>query len=238
MMRIAICDDEATARDALRIQLEKVLIEEYEEIVYEFSSGIHAASWLEKHPSEADLLFLDMEMKGYSGMETAEKIRTFDNDLLIVFVTGYSDYVFDGYRVGATDYIIKPVSTQKLRELLHRVRAKLAEKEPQTFTIKNMDGTWRFKLCDILYFYSDKRKVNLVTKKGEYPFYAKLDEIDAKLCSRFVRIHQRYLVNPDAVEYLGGDSVTVGGAELPCSRRYRETATSKIARSMMGGMPE
>ena len=237
MLRIAICDDETDARDALRIQLEQVLIEETEEIVYEFSSGINAASWLEKHPGEIDLLFLDVEMKGLSGMETAEKIRTFNNDLIIVFVTGYSDYVFDGYRVGAVDYLVKPVSIQRLMDLFHRVRAKLTREESQTFTIKNIDGTWRFKLCDILYFYSDKRKVTLVTPNGEYPFYAKLDDIEVQLASHFVRIHQRYLINPAAVDYLRNDSVMLGSTELPCSRRYKETATAKIARAMIGGGP-
>lgn len=236
MLRIAICDDETDARDALRIQLEQVLIEETEEIVYEFSSGINAASWLEKHPGEIDLLFLDVEMNGLSGMETAEKIRTFNNDLIIVFVTGYSDYVFDGYRVGALDYLMKPVSIQRLTDLFHRVRAKLTWEESQTFTIKNIDGTWRFKLRDILYFYSDKRKVTLVTSNGEYPFYAKLDEIEAQLTSHFVRIHQRYLINPAAVDYLRNDSVMLGDTELPCSRKYKETATVKIARAMIGGV--
>ena len=88
MLRIAICDDEATARDALHILLEKVLVEETEEIVYEFSAGTNAVSWLQKHPGEIDLLFLDVEMKGLNGMETAEKIREFDENLIIVFVTG------------------------------------------------------------------------------------------------------------------------------------------------------
>ena len=235
MLRIAICDDETNARDALRMQLDQVLIEETEEVVYEFSSGVNAASWLEKHPGEIDLLFLDVEMKGLNGMETAEKIRTFNNDLIIVFVTGYSDYVFEGYRVGALDYLIKPVSIQRLIELLHRVRTKLTKEESQTFTIKNIDGTWRFKLCDILYFYSDKRKVILVTQNGEYPFYAKLDEIEAKLVSHFVRIHQRYLINPAAADYLRNDSVMLGNTELPCSRRYKETAVARIARAMMRG---
>lgn len=238
MLRIAICDDETNARDALRIQLEQILIEESEEIIYEFSSGTNAASWLEKHPGEVDLLFLDVEMKGLNGMETAEKIRTFNDALIIVFVTGYSDYVFDGYRVGALDYIMKPVSAQRLRDLIHRVRVKLDSEAAQTFTVKTIDGTWRFRLCDILYFYSDKRKVTLVTRNGEYPFYAKLDNVVRQLANRFVRIHQRYLVNPMAVDYLTGDFVTLGDAKLPCSRRYKEAATAKIAHAMMGGDPK
>lgn len=234
MLRIAICDDETDARDALRIQLEKLLIEDCESIVYEFSSGTNAASWLKNHPGEIDLLFLDVEMKGLNGMETAEEIRMFDEQILIVFVTGYSDYVFDGYRVGALDYLMKPVREEKLQQLIGRVRAKSAQEESRTFTLKNIDGTWRFFYSDILYFYSDRRKVILVTAKGTYPFYARLDEIAARLSAGFVRIHQRYLINPAHVDYLGSDSVTVLGQELPCSRKYREAALQKIAKSMMG----
>ncbi len=236
MLRIALCDDEAEARDALRFQLEKMLIEESEEIVYEFSSGVNAVSWFEKHPGEIDLLFLDVEMKGLNGMETAERIREMDDNLLIVFITGYDDYVFDGYRVGALDYLLKPVSAEKLYGLLGRVRKKAAQEEAQSFTVKNIDGTWRFRLSDILYFYSDKRRVFLVAKKGEYPFYARLDDIGKRLEPYFVRIHQRYLVNPENVDYLNGESVTLGDVRLPCSRKYKETAMRKIARAMMEGV--
>lgn len=236
MLRIALCDDELDARDALRIQLEKLLIDDLEEIVYEFSSGTNAASWFQKHPGEIDLLFLDIEMRGLSGMETAAKIRQFDEQLILVFVTGYSDYVFDGYQVDALDYLLKPVSTQKLSELLRRVRARLYKQEEQSFLLKNMDGTWRFHYNDILYFYSDRRRVILAAKSGEYPFYAKLDAVEAQLAPHFIRIHQRYLVNPANVDLIGRESVTIGTAILPCSRKYRDTAAIKIARAMMGGI--
>ena len=125
MLRIAICDDEMESREALLLQLEKVLIEDTEEVVYDFSTGTGAVSWLQKHPGEIDLLFLDMEMPGLNGMETAKQIREFDEHLIIVFVTGYADYVFEGYRAGALDYLLKPVSAAKLIELIHRVREKM-----------------------------------------------------------------------------------------------------------------
>lgn len=62
MLRIAICDDETEARDALRFQLEKIIDENSEEIVYEFTSGVNAEKWLRKYPGQIDLLFLDVEM--------------------------------------------------------------------------------------------------------------------------------------------------------------------------------
>ena len=144
MLRIALCDDELDARDALRIQLEQLLLEDIEEIVYEFSSGTSAASWFQKHPGEIDLLFLDIEMRGLSGMETAAKIRQFDENLTIVFVTGYADYVFEGYQVDALDYLLKPVSNQKLSELLRRVRPQIYRPEKQVFPFKKHERNWRF----------------------------------------------------------------------------------------------
>lgn len=233
MLRIAICDDSADARDALRLQLEKILWENAEEIVYEFSTGAGAVRWLENHLGEIDLLFLDVEMAGMNGMEAAEAVRRFDAEIIIVFVTGYSDYVFDGYKVNALDYIIKPANAERLLEVLKRVRTQLERKQNDVYFIKNTEGTFRFPVASICYFYSDKRKVVCVCGDKEYPFYAKLDEVEQKLAGKFVRIHQRYLVNPQQVEQIGTDYVTVGGEKLPVSRALKEEAVKSLARRML-----
>ncbi len=239
MLRIGICDDQMEARDTLRFALEKVIREGAEQIVYEFSTGESAVRWLEKHPGEIDLLFLDVEMKGINGMEAAGQIREFDKELCIVFVTGYRDYVFDGYKVNALDYVIKPAGTERLSEVLGRVREKIFDKREENFIFKNPEGTYRIPLENISYFYSDKRKVNVVLKekdeKEAYSFYGKLDQVETQLSGAFVRIHQRYLVNPGQVTYIGGESVTVGGKELPMSRNMKEEATVKLAKAMLGG---
>lgn len=233
MLRIGICDDETNSRDALRIQLEKILKEDIEEIVYEFSSGDVALHWLKKHTGEIDLLFLDVEMNGLSGIETASEIRQFDQNILIVFVTGFPDFVFEGYRVQALDYLIKPVKPKLLLEVLNRVRSTMESSHSKQFSFQNSDGFYRLYLTDILYFYSERRKVIVVTNNKEIAYYAKLDEVEQHLDSRFVRIHQRYLVNADAVEQIKSGSVLIAGIELPISRALKGSATTALAKSML-----
>ena len=237
MLRIGICDDQLNARDALRFEREKILRDESEQIVYEFSTGASAVRWLEKHPGEIDLLFLDVEMDGISGMDAAAQIRNFDKEICLVFVTGYTDYVFDGYKVNALDYVIKPASAKKLLDVLKRVREQLSDKYDKTFSFKNPEGTYRLPLSNIAYFYSDKRKVNIVCTSRErslsYSFYGKLDEVEAKLSHAFVRIHQRYLVNPAHVERIGSENITIAGACLPMSRALKESAAVKLAKAML-----
>lgn len=236
MLRIGICDDQNEAREFLRFELEKLLIEGEEEIVYEFSTGAGAVHWLQNHPGEIDLLFLDVEMQGMNGMQAAERIRGFDGEMLIVFVTGYSDYVFDGYRVNAMDYMLKPVQRERLQELLGRIRKRIAAKTDKEYIFKNTEGTYRFQLQEISYFYSDKRKVSLVCHDKEYSFYGKLDEVAEKLAGCFVRIHQRYLVNPEKVDYIGTDCVIMAEQKLPVSRAMKENAMASLAKSMLGGI--
>lgn len=237
MLRIGICDDQLNARDVLLFELEKILRDESEQIVYEFSTGASAVRWLEKHPGEIDLLFLDVEMDGISGMDAAAQIRNFDKEICLVFVTGYTDYVFDGYKVNALDYVIKPASAKKLFDVLKRVREQLSDKYDKTFSFKNPEGTYRLPLSNIAYFYSDKRKVNIVCTSRErslsYSFYGKLDEVEAKLSHAFVRIHQRYLVNPAHVERIGSENITIAGACLPMSRALKESAAVKLAKAML-----
>lgn len=235
MLRIGICDDETEARDALRFQLERVLKEDSEKIVYEFTSGESAARWFRSHPGEIDLLFLDVEMEGKNGMETAREIRGFNQNVILVFVTGYTDYVFEGYRVSALDYVVKPARAERLLDILKRVRGILEREKEQMFLFKNTDGTFRIPYKSIAYFYSEKRKTILVSGGKEYSFYGRLDEAAAQVGSRFVRIHQRYLVNADKVEHIGRDEISVGGKTLPVSRSMKAEAMAQLAASMLTG---
>ena len=233
MLRIGICDDTAAARENLRLLcLKHFRLEEPE--FFEFSTGDGAVRWLKGHPGALDLLFLDIEMPGISGMEAAEAIRAFDWEVLLAFVTGYTDYVYDGYAMGAVGYLVKPVSEEKLSSLLDRAAAALEQRAPAVYTLRNAQGMFKVPLREILYAASDRRQVTLTTSRGDYTFYGKLDDVAAQLGAGFVRIHQRYLVNARAVSAVVGASVQVGEARLPISRSLHQQAAMALARAMVG----
>ena len=96
-----------------------------------------------------------------------------------------ADFVFDGYAVGAMDYLVKPIKEDKLSQMLARARKLLECRRPQTFVVQNSEGLYRIAKKEILYLYSDKRLVKVFTEAREYSFYGKLDEAEASLGPRF-----------------------------------------------------
>lgn len=234
MIRIGICDDIYDARLQLRALLERILERKGRQSTFvEFSSGEKLLRFLETHAGELDVLFLDMRMMGIDGMETARRIRESDRDVGLVFVTGYADRVFDGYAVGAMAYLMKPAGQDQLAEIIDRILAGLYQKENETFFCRYGDVTYRIPYSKILYFLSDKRMITCVTGERKFTFYDKLDHVAMQVGDRFVRIHQRYLVNASKVESISANEVHIGEAVLPVSRSLKETAMMALTRAAL-----
>jgi DNA-binding LytR/AlgR family response regulator len=228
-----LCDDKRGARFTLRCLLENIFEKrELENDIFEFSSGDRLLNWAAKNAGKLDLIFLDIEMDGLDGMETAKRLRETDGNLQIVFLTGHSEYVFSGYAVGALDYLMKPPVAHKVDDILTRALSALHKGSPDDFICKNSEGMFRVPKASILFFTSEKRVVTCVTSIREYAFYAKLDDVEREAGKNFVRIHQRYLVNAANVERVGG-GVSIGGQELPMSRAYQQAAILALTRALL-----
>ena len=124
------CDDARESRFQLRVLLERALEGRSAPArLLEFSSGDALLGWMDRHAGELDLVFLDIELEGTNGMDTARALREADQSLQLVFVTGYSDYVFDGYEVGALGYLLKPAGAEELEKVLTRALTALQRQE-------------------------------------------------------------------------------------------------------------
>lgn len=234
MLRIGICDDNASARLTLRAALERSLEgQRAEGRFFAFSSGEGLLGWMNKHVGELDLVFLDLEMGELDGMETARRLRQLDETLQLVFVTGYAEHVFDGYAVGALGYLMKPPAPEQLDGVLSRAAAALVGGGEKLFVCRSGDTLYRVPRQRILYFSSDRRQVTCVTDQRSYTFYGKLDQVAQEVGGGFIRIHQRYLVRAGAVERVEGGQVFLGELALPISRANRSAALAALTRAAL-----
>lgn len=233
MLTVGICDDEQKMRKILRPVLERklqLLGEEYR--IAEYDSGEALLSCPDA--DRPDLLFLDIEMKELNGMDTARALRRRSADTILIFVTAYPDYVFQGYEVHAFHYLLKPYDERKIMDVLEQALRELSGRREQFFVLEQKSGTMRISHRDIVAFASDKRKVLVFLADGTTrDFYGKLDDTAAALPDCFVRIHNRYLVNLNHMTALEKDSCICGMQTFPVSRACRPALEIAFARMLL-----
>lgn len=233
MINIGICDDEAPMRKALKTPLEQklqLLGTDYQ--IYEYDSG--EALIARPEAESLDILFLDIEMKQLSGMDTARNLRKRDTQTLLIFVTAYPDFVFQGYEVHAFHYILKPYEERKIQNVLEQALKELGKSQEQFFTLEQKSGILKIPVKKILAFSSDRRKIIISLKDGSRPdFYGKLDEVETELPDYFIRCHNRHLVNLNYVTALEKDCCICGSLQFPVSRACRQPLEIAFARLLL-----
>lgn len=231
MLEVVCCDDEKEMRKALMKIIEPDLqLQGRDYQLQECSSGeeLLTISRLEA----VDLFFLDIEMKQLDGIETAKLIRKVNQHAVIIFITAFADFVFQGYEVKALNYLLKPYNGKKIIEVLRTALKELESEQPHYFVIEQKAGVTRVALKDICYFTSDRRMLTVVTTTDSYTFYGKLNELE--LPSQFLRIHNRYLVNLNYVDQVEAAFLYCNQAQLPISRKYRQSLMVSFAKNMLG----
>lgn len=194
-MRIAICDDEAVQQQLLRKYLEEWAVENKDTLETELFLSGESFLFAWEDDRDYDLLIFDIEMGEMNGMELAGKIRMQDEEIPILFVTGYDRYMAQGYEVSALHYLMKPVHREKLFEILDKVK-KMGKKEEKLF-FQTEKGPVSLPLSKIWYVEARAHQSILYTESEEYILCSSIGDMAQYLGSRreFVRCHRSYLVN-------------------------------------------
>ena len=206
-MYIGICEDELIQIEYLNREIKNYYQQKNIKITIEnFQS---AEELLFKYPENLpfDCLILDIKMKQLDGMELARKIRERDKHINLIFVTGYKDFVFDGYKVSAARYILKPIHLPELIEALEYVHAEEAKQEQQKDVVcMNYGGDFvKIWKTDILFVEINGHYVTIKTKEKEYTYKETMKRIIEQLSDeRFVPANRSVLVNLEHVERLAG----------------------------------
>ena len=221
-MRIAICDDEKNIRELIGDKVVKQYPEA--EIVF-FSSGEE----LLLSDSHIDLLFLDIQMSGRNGMDTARELRKKDKDVILIFVTAVEEYVFQAFDVGAFHYIVKPINEAKFMDVLRKAvdeldskRKDVNETEERYLMINSGGVHTKVIFDDIVYAEIFNRKIVIHKLNDTIEYYGKMSDLESLAGDSFFRPHRAYLINFKYVEkydastvYLENESVLMAKQNYP-----------------------
>ncbi len=237
-MRIAICDDEKRICELLSEEVEKFCPDD--EIISYCSGGqlLHESRLF-------DILLLDIKMPDISGMDVAKELRNKEWQGILIFITGEENEVFNSFDVHPFHFLVKPVSGDKLKEVLAEAKkeftrlGKMGPRYDNFINIQSGSSHIRVNLSHLRYAEVYDRKIILHMLKENIEYYGQLSALEKLVGKDFYRIHRSYLLNMRFVERYDRTSVTLIGKEtLPISRRlydgflkaYMEYSRRRISR--------
>lgn len=236
MIRVGICDDQRE----ICLEIRK-LVEAYDKT--ECRADIFTDSGeLLASKTPYDILFLDIDMPGKNGIETAKEIRRTDKRVKIIYVTNYGGYAGYAFGVHAFGYLLKPVKREAIyRQLYEACQYFEEEKKTPELTFETEDGTHRVQISEILYFEYGNRRVTAHLEKGSFSWKGKIADCLARMQEYgFAMPHKSFVVNLYQVQSVRGCEVELQNKELlPLSqkkaREFRETLNDYLAEQIAAG---
>jgi len=233
MLRCIAIDDEELALELLEDNISKV---EYLELVGKFNNPLKAIKVLQEQP--VDLVFLDIQMPGLSGLQL---IQSIPNKPMFILVTAYEKFALDGFDLNVVDYLVKPVPLDRFIKAcnkaleLHNLKTQSKPVTDQTapdYFFVNVDySLLKVVISDIIYINGLKDYVKINLKSTPKPIVPRitmkgLEELLPG--SRFIRIHKSYIVAIDSITAIRKNSVFIGNLELPVSENYRDNLDALV----------
>ncbi len=232
-MKIAVVDDEKVIREQICARIEKQMPGECPAA---YASGEELLASGERF----DIVFLDIQMDGRNGIETAKCLRKQQEETVLIFVTGIREYVFDALDLYAFQYLLKPLEEKKLAEVLKRAEKEVQKKKEQRgLFIKTRNLT--LSQADILYIESKAKKVEIhvAGARESIEIYASMEELHKELGEDFYRCHRAYIVNMAYVAEYSSDSIllTNGDKVYLAKKKYGEFVKAYMWYLQKGGVP-
>jgi len=227
-MRIFIAEDEPLAAQKLQLFLQK-LGERCEDItLFDNGSALMNALHVESCP---DLLFLDIQMPGLTGLEVLKSLQQSDGELeglKVIITSAYDQYAIDGFNFGVADYLLKPYTLERLRLAMSKVRP-----EP-VLCIRSEGRTERIRISEIVCLESNKDYTCFTLEDGRNLMtLGTLSGFEQQLpTSAFTRVQRSYVVGIKHVQSYNSQSVTLStGTIVPIGKTYRESFGKAIEAS-------
>lgn len=227
-IRCLVVDDEPLALGLIE---DYVLKTPFLELVNKFSSAFQAIEALQSE--KIDLIFLDIQMPGLTGIEFSKLLQ---NGPKVIFITAYSQYALEGFKVDALDYLVKPINYQEFLKASNKALTwfNLTEQntepkfEPSSNTsifVKSEYKLLKVEFDNILYIEGLKDYVKIYLKDQTKPILSlmSLKTLEEKLPSdQFMRIHRSYIVNLQQIARIERNRIVFGSVYIPIADSYKE----------------
>ena len=217
MIRIAICDDEKHMSDHIRAMASDFFRKKNSEIrLRTFLSGED----LLNYDGQIDILFLDIQMDGMDGLETARKLRAGKFRGFLIFITVLKEMVFQSFEVQAYDYLVKPVDEKQFEKTMERLFASMQNVDEDSLLVQQGYERRIVPKDEIVFCEVIDRKIYLNLASGEVvDYYERIENLETKLDSYFFRCHRSYLINLKHLKgYKNGTAYMDNNKEVPVSR--------------------
>ncbi|MGF7027333.1 MULTISPECIES: LytR/AlgR family response regulator transcription factor [Sphingobacterium] len=229
-MKCIIVDDEPMLRQHIAEMTEQI---DFLDLVETFPSALAATSRLQQ--GDIDLIFLDINMPYLNGIDFLDSL---DNPPLCIFITAYSEYALEGFRLQAVDYLLKPIifqrfyqASSKAYQLFVQRNKPLQESSPNDnmLFVRQGDAFVKISWTDILYAESMQNYTKLHFKERTITIHQTMLALEEALPgNHFFRIHKSYLVNVNHIDIITGGRVYIQEQELPISRTKREELLQNV----------
>ncbi|QHI73018.1 LytR/AlgR family response regulator transcription factor [Aminipila terrae] len=219
-MKIAVCDDEPLFRENIKNFLDKY----YNSLdvgIYTFSNGQQLIEQIRKNEELFQIIFLDIEMPGTDGFESAKIIHDINKNIPIIFLTSHTELAMEGYEVNAFRFLSKPVDEDKLKKALNDIESFLENDEK--IMVCDSGTEYVLYVRDIMYIQAENVYINLFTAKGSYLIRKKINEMETLLNKLiFFRSHRSYIVNMEFIESFDGKKIIMKDKkEIPISKKQQ-----------------
>ena len=228
-MNALIIDDNNIARTTLKQMAGKIkdLV-----IVGECADAIEAYNLLQTNP--VDLLLLDIEMPGMTGLELTKNIG--NKRPVIIFITSKKEYAIEAFELNVADYLLKPVMVSRFIQAIDRARDILdSHKEEMTLQddefifIRDSNVIRRLKLDNILFAEAMGDYVKLYTPEKFYAVHTTLKAVEERLpAAKFIRVHRSYIVALNRIDTIRDGALIINGKPLPVADAYRNALNSRM----------
>lgn len=227
LYKIAICDDETSVIEYVSSIVTDWEFQSGHTVVLRTFSSAESFLFSYEDENDYDILLLDVEMGQMDGVSLAKAIRKKNETVQIVFITGYSEYIAEGYEVAALHYLMKPVKPEKLFEVLNRATEKL-EKNERMLTLSLSGEMIRIPLHEIAYIDVNGNYITLHGKE-DYTVKKTLGDIQKELDERFFKVGRSCIVNLNMVQRVTKtDCYLSNGSSLPLPRGAYDTLNRAI----------